>query len=119
MGGGYSGNFSGTTGAVGEKQNYQSALLDKFPVRTKVTAASAGGIGAGIGGAGSEYLMIRRKKCSCCGEKSIPARTEYTVCPICGWIDDPYQNRHLDSLDGKNAISLEEAREIYKRKHSS
>lgn len=114
MGGGYSGKFTGTEGARGEQQTYQVTFSDKFPVRTKVA-----GTGVGIGGAGGLGLPIKKKKCFCCGENSIPAKTEYTVCPICGWIDDPYQNKHLDSLDGENAISLKEAREIYKRKHSS
>jgi hypothetical protein len=107
MGTGYSNKFSGTAGARGEQETYQSTFFDKFPVRTKLAGA-----GTGVGGAGGLGLPTRNKKCSCCGENSIPVRTEYTVCPVCGWIDDPYQNKHPDSLNGQNAISLKEAREI-------
>ena len=113
MGGGYSGKFTGTEGAIGEQKTYQSTFFDKFPARTKLAET-----GVGAGGAGELDLPIRKKKCFCCGEYTIPIETEGEVCPICGWIDDPYQNRHLDSLDGKNTISLKEAREIYKCKHN-
>ena len=107
MGGGYSNKFSGTEGAIGVQQNYQSTFFDKFPVRTKL---------AGMGGVD---LSTRMKKCSCCGENTIPVGTEYLVCPICGWIDDSYQNKHPDSLNGQNTITLKDARKIYKRKHNS
>jgi hypothetical protein len=68
------------------------------------------------GGGGVATIM---KQCFCCEEYSIPAGTEYEVCPICGWIDDKYQNRHLDSLDGKNSNSLNEAREKYRSEHDA
>lgn len=112
MGTGYSGKFSGTEGARGEQQTYQSTFFDKFPARTKKA-------GIGVGGTGGLGLPTRKKKCFCCGEYTIPVETEGEVCPICGWRDDSYQNKNLDSLDGKNAISLKEAREIYKYKHNS
>lgn len=41
------------------------------------------------------------KKCFCCGEYTIPINIEYTICSVCGWIDDKYQNTHPDSLNGK------------------
>ena len=114
MGGGYSDKFNGTEGAIGEHQNYQSTFFDKFPVRTKLAE-----IGIGVGGGGSVNSQIRRKKCFCCGEFTLPSGTENEVCPVCGWIDDSYQNKHPDSLNGKNPISLNEAREIYGNEHSS
>lgn len=113
MGGGYSNKFAGTEGAIGEHQNYQSTFFDKFPVCTKSTE-----IGNDVGVGGSVNSRIRKKKCFCCGEYTIYSRAENEACPVCGWIDDSYQNKHPDSLNGKNAISLKEAREIYRREHS-
>lgn len=67
------------------------------------------------GGGGGITSPSLFKKCACCGEYTIPVKTEYETCLICGWIDDPYQNRHPDSFDGKNPLSLTKARE----KHSA
>jgi hypothetical protein len=64
------------------------------------------------GGTATPRLL---KKCACCGEYSVAAGTEYETCPICGWIDDTFQNQHPKSLDGKNPISLMEARIIYQK----
>lgn len=50
-----------------------------------------------------------KKRCACCKEWSLPAYTSYTVCPICGWIDDPAQNADPDLTDGSNDISLHQA----------
>lgn len=112
MGAGYSGKFAGTEGAIGEYQNYQSTFFDKLPVRTKLTE-----IGIGVVGGVSVDTKIRKKKCFCCGEYTIPYRTENEICPVCGWIDDAYQNKHPDSLNGKNSLSLKEAREMYRSEH--
>jgi len=51
--------------------------------------------------------------CECCKTYSIHIETEYEKCPVCGWIDDPYQNTHPDAKDGKNPISLNEAKKMY------
>lgn len=53
------------------------------------------------------------RKCACCGEYVIPLGIDYQTCIICGWIDDDYQNRNPDATEGKNTISLNEARRIY------
>lgn len=62
---------------------------------------------------GSGNNICALKKCACCGQLTLPAYSEYEVCPICGWIDDPYQNQHPSSAVGKNPISLLEVRERY------
>jgi len=72
---------------------------------------SMGDSGGGVG-AGSPALY---KKCACCGEYTIPATSEYETCLICGWIDDKYQNTHPDSLDGKNEITLSQARSLFQQ----
>lgn len=55
-------------------------------------------------------LPLMYRKCACCGEYTIHIGTKYEICSICGWIDDPYQNKHPDSLDGENALTLSQAR---------
>lgn len=54
------------------------------------------------------------KRCYCCNNFTIPINSIYEICPICGWIDDEYQNTHPDSFDGVNEMCLNQAREKYK-----
>ena len=68
---------------------------------------STGGVLGGI-------PFIRKKLCFCCEEYTLPVSTKYAQCDVCGWIDDPHQNRNIDSTVGKNPISLSEARERYR-----
>jgi len=49
MGGGYSGKFAGTAGAIGEKYIHQLSFSDKLPVRMKL-----GAVGNGIGGGSTD-----------------------------------------------------------------
>lgn len=72
-------------------------------------------IGSGFDGSESPRLF---RKCACCGEYTIPMGSKYEECPICNWIDDEYQNSHPDSLNGKNAISLLQAKSSYHTKQS-
>ena len=66
------------------------------------------------GGGGGITPPSLFKKCACCGEYTIPVKTKYETCLTCGWVDDPYQNGHPDSLDGKNPLSLKQAREEFR-----
>ena len=68
----------------------------------------------GISGIASKPKRLL-KKCACCGNKTIPNGTEYEVCPICGWVDDPFQNSHPDSINGHNKISLKEAKKRWNK----
>lgn len=113
MGGGYSGKFAGTAGAIGANKNYQHSLFDKVAVRSKMD-----GITVGPTAGGSIAIATKIKPCFCCGAFSLPAISEYEVCDICGWIDDPYQNKHPDSTNGRNPISLNDAREQYNQGNS-
>ena len=65
------------------------------------------------GGGGRVAL---KKRCACCGQLSLPANTFYEQCAVCGWIDDPNQNKHQYSTVGENPICLAEARKIWKEK---
>ena len=64
------------------------------------------------GGVSSPQLL---KKCACCKEYTLPVNTEYELCPICGWIDDPFQNKNPNSAIGRNPMSLVEAQEIHRK----
>jgi len=35
------------------------------------------------------------------------------ICPVCGWQDDPVQNKRPDNAGGANHISLDAARKAY------
>jgi len=72
-------------------------------------------LGNGVSGGNAAPRLL--KKCACCGEYTITAGSEYEICPICGWIDDSFQNQHPDSLDGKNPMSLLEARALYQNRN--
>lgn len=108
MGGGYSGKFIGTQGTIGEHQRYQVAMFDKLPVRTKSNEIGVGGSGGGIA-----ISTAKMKQCLCCREHTIPTGTKDGICPVCGWIDDKFQNTHPNSLSGKNPLTLNEARQQY------
>lgn len=66
----------------------------------------------GLYGRGSTSLL---KKCACCEKYTIPVNVEYAICEVCGWTDDEYQNMHPDSDKGSNPISLNIARENFKK----
>ena len=59
------------------------------------------------------------KRCACCRQFTLPAYSEYEVCPICGWIDDPNQNHDPSLLHGANPMSLGEARIIWAEKRAN
>lgn len=80
---------------------------------SKRSIAALASTGNSIGGANPQMLY---KKCACCGEYTIPAGTEYQICPICGWIDDPNQNKNPEEMNGMNNRSLKQAREDYLKK---
>lgn len=70
-----------------------------------------------MGSGGKVSAMPKKKKCSCCEEYTLPRHSQYAICDICGWIDDPFQNKHPDSLDGRNALALNQARKKYKQEN--
>lgn len=75
---------------------------------------SISGLGAGSGTAHS--LRSAMKRCACCRNYSVPAFSQYETCPICGWIDDPLQNRNPELETGANPLSLNEARLRWREK---
>lgn len=69
-------------------------------------------IGTGDAGIASSNAY---KKCACCEQYTLPAFSEYEECPICGWVDDKFQNENPDSLNGRNAITLNQAKINFKK----
>ena len=61
----------------------------------------------------------RRFSCPCCGEKVFTARGEYEICGVCGWEDDPIQFSKPDYTGGANTLSLNQARQAWKKHHQT
>ena len=59
-------------------------------------------------------MKLNDFKCPICGKYEFEEREIYDVCPICLWEDDPLQAYEPD-LTGANPITLNEAREQYKK----
>ena len=68
------------------------------------------------GSVGGNQISAEKKNCACCGNPTLTIGSTNETCSICGWIDDPYQNQHLDSLNGANSKTLRMAREEYAKK---
>jgi len=63
--------------------------------------------------------MIKKIACPCCGFITIPDDGTFPgsfyICPVCYWEDDGVQFDEPDFRGGANKMSLNEARETYKR----
>ena len=70
---------------------------------------------AACGGGITETSSVPYKKCVCCGEYTIPVFSNYSRCHVCGWIDDPVQNKNPSSTIGRNPLSLKEAKVRWKK----
>ena len=55
--------------------------------------------------------------CPCCGHRTLPTRGNYDLCPNCDWEDDGQDDHdsHLIRLGPNGGLSLDAAREIYRR----
>ncbi len=95
---------------VENRQKIQDIITKSTQIRDELLSS-----GSNLGTPPSSTTL---KKCACCGEYTLPVNIEYAVCSICGWIDDKYQNTHPDSLNGKNSLTLNQAKDIYKTKNS-
>lgn len=54
----------------------------------------------------------KRNRCPCCGMTEV---FDYDICENCSWENDPIQRDKPDLTGGANIMSLEEAKEAYKR----
>ena len=62
----------------------------------------------------AEYQV--RYACPVCGAACFDEKGGYEICPVCGWEDDPLQRREPDFKGGANEMSLNEAKEAWKKK---
>lgn len=92
------------------QEQHENVEIEKI----KAIRDHQGMFGIGVGAAPTIHGL---KRCACCGNFSIPIGFNSEICPICGWIDDEYQNTHPSSLNGKNPISLEDARKTHRENH--
>lgn len=53
--------------------------------------------------------------CIVCGALTIEVPGSYEICPNCYWEDDPVQAESPNSPTGSNHLSLNEARNNYRR----
>lgn len=60
-----------------------------------------------------DRIPMLYKRCCCCGEFTIPIDSEHIKCPVCGWIDDKFQNTHVYSKEGINELCLSEAKKLH------
>lgn len=51
--------------------------------------------------------------CCACATFDEPPGKSYSICPVCGWEDDPAQLKDIDLAGGANKLSLRRAREEY------
>lgn len=56
---------------------------------------------------------MSRKKCYCCGYRTLDSESHYDICPVCFWEDDAVQNANPDYSGGANYLSLNEAKKNY------
>jgi hypothetical protein len=57
--------------------------------------------------------MMPFRECACCGSKTLEAGSAYNICPVCGWEDDPIQNKDSNYEGGANHISLNIAQQAF------
>lgn len=59
--------------------------------------------------------MFAKEKCACCQQLTVDKDATFDICPNCGWEKDPIQNDDPNYKGGANDMSLNEAREAYKK----
>ena len=60
---------------------------------------------------------MKKYKCPCCGFYTFDKKPmgNYDICPVCFWEDDPFQSQNPDEEEGSNHVSLNQARENFKK----
>lgn len=59
--------------------------------------------------------MVQNKQCACCGQFTLEKDSIFEICDNCGWQDDGVQNDKPDYEGGANKMSLNQAKEAYKK----
>jgi hypothetical protein len=59
----------------------------------------------------AEKIMENKLKCHCCSYFTVDGIS--SICPVCFWQEDTYQEAHVDDDGGPNMVSLREAKRNY------
>lgn len=59
--------------------------------------------------------MFEKEKCACCQQLTVDKDAKFDICPNCGWEKDVVQEYKPDFWGGANDMSLNEAKEAYKK----
>lgn len=102
----------GTESSLVNQINLQD-IIDRREIDKIMDQAEKIRQGYTAGGNIIEESMLR--ECVCCENRTIPINSANHRCPVCGWIDDEYQNNNPDSLDGPNNMSLRKAKQIWRK----
>lgn len=57
----------------------------------------------------------KKYQCPCCGYFTLDPWFDFEICEVCGWQNDPVQRDKPDYRGGANIMSLNEARENFKK----
>ena len=57
-------------------------------------------------------IEVSKNICACCGTIYVDF---FDICDVCGWQNDPLQNKYSDYEGGANKMSLNEAKEAYRQ----
>ena len=60
-------------------------------------------------------MKTKKYLCACCGQYTLLEENFSDVCPVCNWQDEPYQNENPDLAGGANDMSLNQAKEAFKK----
>jgi len=63
----------------------------------------------------SEANMLKPHKCPVCGKHEFTDFWSFEDCPVCGWMDDGYQEKYPDEDACANTMSLNEAKMNYSK----
>jgi len=58
---------------------------------------------------------MSKYKCPCCENLTLDSSGHFDICSVCGWEDDSLQSDNPDYEGGANDMSLNQAREAYKK----
>lgn len=53
--------------------------------------------------------------CPVCNKHRFGVDEDYYICPVCGWENDLVQNANHDYAGGANQLSVNQAREAFRR----
>lgn len=59
--------------------------------------------------------FLKTTLCPVCNKHRFGVDEDYYICPVCGWENDLVQNENHDYAGGANQLSVNQAREAFRR----